>query len=153
MWWSELTQHLQENVTSSRCSEGQYPKIGEFKKWKFSFPTLNNSMSTSFSKKLVTVGDYKNDKTPGQCMSLTEKLNFIFFISLFSGIAVRKAFNRRMQQNKSDCFSLCRIQHLTGLLQELWQLAWISPLGRKVSWTQLRENHTEGGCPHSPHGT
>ncbi len=35
---------------------GQYPKIGEFKKWKFSFfSTENNSMLVSFSKKLATL--------------------------------------------------------------------------------------------------
>ncbi len=35
--------------------DGQYPKIGEFKKCKFSFFHKNNSMSTSFGKKFVTL--------------------------------------------------------------------------------------------------
>ena len=42
----------------------------------------------SFSKKFVTLGDYKNVKTGQQCMYLTEKkLNFFFLNSLFLGIA------------------------------------------------------------------
>ena len=36
-----------------------------------------------------SIGDYKTVKTCRQCLSLMEKLNFIlFFISLFSGIAL-----------------------------------------------------------------
>ena len=34
-----------------------------------------------------SLGDYKNVKTHGQCMSLIEKTEFIFFISLLSGFA------------------------------------------------------------------
>ncbi len=48
------------------------PKIGENRKWKF-----------SFGKKLSHfIGDYKYVKTHGQCISLTEKIWFPYFLVL-----------------------------------------------------------------------
>ena len=84
-WWGKSRFEL-----CGMGSSGQDPKIGEIQKMEIQFFHIeNNSMSMSFGKKVsYSVGDYKNVKTGQQCMSLMEKLNFIFFsISLFSGIA------------------------------------------------------------------
>ncbi len=62
----------------------QYPKIGEFKKWKFSFfSTENNSMLTSFGKKLLSIYIESNKifgKTIDMLLfSLKKKTEFHFF--------------------------------------------------------------------------
>ena len=93
---AQMTTYAQHG-TKARFSHmttfpGQYPKTGEFKKknWNSVCSVENNSMLMSFRKKLVySIDDNKNVKTHWQCMSLMEKkLNFIFSISLFSGIAL-----------------------------------------------------------------
>ncbi len=75
--------------TISLISGNIYQKIGEFKKWEFSFSIENNSMWTSFDKKLVTEKvTTKMSKLVDNACLWRKKLNFIFFISLFWGIAL-----------------------------------------------------------------
>ena len=66
-------------------------KIGENKKNANSvfFHRKNEHVHQFWQKVSHSVGDYKNVKTRGQCMSLMKKkqLNFHFLNSLFSGIA------------------------------------------------------------------
>ena len=57
----------------------QYPKIGDFKKWKFSFFLQKIIACQQVLAKSYSVGDYKNVKTCWQCMSLMEKTEFHFF--------------------------------------------------------------------------
>ena len=71
-------------------SSGRHPKKGNSEKKKKKkkmeiqfFSAENNNMSTSFGKKLVTLGDYENVKTHGQCMSLMGKTEFLFFSFFF----------------------------------------------------------------------
>ena len=67
---------------------GQYPKIGDFKEWKFGFFFSAENNSFEFWQNVNhSIGDHKNVKTCRQCISVTEKTEFFFFMSLFSGIA------------------------------------------------------------------
>ncbi len=80
----------------------QHPKIGE--KWKFSLfrrKLYIYSMSTSFGK--MFTGDYKYVKTRGQCMSLTEKLNFRFLFSLYIFGFANKHQGSSIIQHAKNC--------------------------------------------------
>ena len=74
---------------SSRCC-GQCPKKGNSKKMEIQFFFYRKKLHVDefWQKVSHSVGNYKNVKTPGQCMSLTEKTWIsLIFISLFSSIA------------------------------------------------------------------
>ncbi len=59
---------------------GHNPKIGENQKWKFSFFVENNSMSTSFGKKFVTLQvTTKISKLLDNACLVFDRKNFSFF--------------------------------------------------------------------------
>ena len=81
VWNGLKTQNAQgSGVKRLGSLQGNTQKYGNSKNGNSVFSIENNSMWTSFGKKLVTKGNHKNVKTGQQCMSLTKK-NWIPFFS------------------------------------------------------------------------
>ncbi len=116
--WHALTPWNRKYQVILKIISGQYPKIGEFKKWNFSV----FCMLMSFGNKLShSIGDDKNVKTCQQCMSLTEKTEFhFFFISLSSGIAFFQT------EPAQDARVQIQMQTLRCCLHPVWTLPFTS---------------------------
>ncbi len=87
------------------------------------FSAENNSMWTSFGKKLShSTGDYKNVKTCGQCMSLTEKTEFYFFhVPIFRYCRCELAFRHGHRRPRSTLSVSGTVQNTTHPLDATLQ--------------------------------